>query len=130
MGETATSATIVLIVEDEPLVQAMAVDIIEGAGFPVLTVGSAEQAMAVLEREAGVGILFSDVQMPGMMNGKQLAREASRRWPHLRIILTSGYAADGLGDIPVGAAFLAKPYRAEALERSLLLLAAPTAERK
>lgn len=119
-----TTATI-LIVEDEPLVLAMAADIAEGAGFEVLSACGAEEALEILEQNSQITILFSDVRMPGSMNGKQLACEVARRWPHLKIILTSGYSPDGLGDVPSESYFVAKPYRPDVLERMLHELASP-----
>ena len=107
----------ILIVEDEPLVLAMAADIAEGAGFEVCSACGAQEALEILEQNNQIAILFSDVRMPGLMNGKQLAREVARRWPQLKIILTSGYSPDGLGDVPPGSHFVAKPYRPDVLER-------------
>jgi CheY-like chemotaxis protein len=105
-------AICVLIVDDEPAVRALATDILSDAGFDTIATADANQALHVLTHEADhVDVLFTDVRMPGGMNGLELARVARRNWPDLRVIVTSGYFA---GDFP-SAEFLRKPWSAAEL---------------
>jgi DNA-binding NtrC family response regulator len=105
-------AICVLIVDDEPAVRALATDILSDAGFNTIATADANQALHVLTREAdSVDVLFTDVRMPGGMSGLELARVAKRKWPDLRVIVTSGYFA---GDFP-SVEFLRKPWSASEL---------------
>src|SRR6266545_732479 len=81
---------IVLIVEDEALVRETAVDVLGDAGFQVLEAGNGHDALALLESNPDVRVLFTDLNMPGSMDGLMLAFMASVRWPHLALILSSG----------------------------------------
>lgn len=109
----------VLVVEDEPLIRMDVVDLLEEAGFTVLDVDSGEGALAVLERHPGIGALFTDVDMPGRIDGLALAHEVSRRWPSVRIVVTSGKVNIGIGDLPSGGRFFPKPYSFRQLTQTL-----------
>jgi CheY-like chemotaxis protein len=104
----------VLVVEDEPIVRMYAVDLLQDAGYDVIEAGDAEQALAQLDARADVALMFSDINMPGEMDGFALAREVHRRRPDIRLILTSGKMAmdASVADID---AFVAKPYTADRL---------------
>jgi CheY-like chemotaxis protein len=105
-------AICVLIVDDEPAVRALATDVLSDAGFETIAAADANQALHVLTHDVtNVDVLFTDVRMPGGMNGLELARVAKRNWPALRVIVTSGYFA---GDFP-SADFLRKPWSASEL---------------
>ena len=120
----------VLAVEDEPAVLAAVVEQLADLGYSVLSARDAAEALERLRGPERVDVLFSDVVMPGGMNGVQLAVEAGRLRPGLRVLLTSGYTNEALvgehgmpGDTPV----LAKPYRREELAdrlRSVMRLSA------
>lgn len=102
----------VLVVEDEPLVRMTAADELEEAGFHVLEAANADVALKVLEARADeVQVLFTDVDMPGSMDGLALAEQVNRRWPHIRLLISSGYACPQLGEIPDQGHFVPKPYR-------------------
>ena len=103
---------VVLVVDDEPLVRMNAVDMFEDLGLDVVEAASAEEALVVLERRADISLMFSDCRMPGMC-GPELAEVAARRWPHLRIVLVSGY----VNGTPKGWPLLNKPYRQADLAR-------------
>jgi signal transduction histidine kinase/CheY-like chemotaxis protein len=106
----------VLVVEDSALVRRVAARQLERLGYAVLEAQDAAEAMTRLE--AGpVDLLFTDVVMPGAMTGPQLARAALGRWPHLKVLLTSGFPEAAMRDEPGAAALplLTKPYRAEEL---------------
>ncbi len=112
----------VLAVEDEPAVLAAVVENLADLGYRVLPARDAAEALERLRGPERVDILFSDVVMPGGMNGVQLAVEAGRLRPGLRVLLTSGYTSEALagehgvpGDMPV----LPKPYRREELAERL-----------
>ena len=86
----------VLVVEDDPDVLDIAVSGLLDLGYDVKTAMDAHDALAILRASSGIDVLFSDVVMPGGMNGVQLAVEAQRICPELKILLTSGYAASAL----------------------------------
>lgn len=115
-------APVVLVVEDEPLVLMMALDIIEDAGFEVLSACNAEEAMAILESRDDIGIIFTDINMPGLMNGLLLAHAVRGRWPPIEIIVTSAKALESA--LPDRNRFLPKPYGAGELSKAVRELAA------
>ena len=85
-----------LIVEDEFLLRIDAVDMIADAGFEVVEAGNADQAIEILEARRDITVVFTDIQMPGSMDGLKLARAVRGRWPPIKIIATSGHANVGL----------------------------------
>ncbi len=106
---------VVLLVEDEPLVRMTAADGLEEAGFHVLEAANADVALKVLEvRSDEVQVLFTDVDMPGSMDGMALAEEVHARWPHILLLISSGYARQHPDQIPDHGHFVPKPYRASA----------------
>ncbi|WP_460451582.1 response regulator [Alsobacter sp. SYSU BS001988] len=103
----------VLIVEDDHLVRTMAVAMVEETGLRTLEAEDADKALALLKDPAIAGdvvAVFTDVRMPGRLDGVDLAREIARSWPTVRIIVTSGYAAGRRGELPETAVFLQKPW--------------------
>ncbi|MGF9756929.1 PAS domain S-box protein [Microvirga sp. 0TCS3.31] len=114
----------VLIVEDEPAVLEVASDIFDSLGYDVLTAIDAQKAIAVLESDAAIDVMFSDVIMPNGMNGVELSRKARDMRPDLKILLASGYPmsalpSEGLG---AGVSFISKPYRWTELADKLRML--------
>jgi CheY-like chemotaxis protein len=115
----------VLVVEDDEEVLSAALEGLQDLGYRVVPATNAAQALDILRGDTPVEILFSDIVMPGGMNGVQLAVEARRLRPSIKVLLTSGYAdtvlrqADGLpGDLQV----LGKPYRRAELASKLRLV--------
>ena len=105
---------LVMIVEDEPLIRMYAADLLEDDGFGVVEAATARAALAILEKRNGdVAALFTDVDMPGDMNGLELAGIVYSRWPHIAILVTSGVVRT-VGTLPGGGVFLGKPYAAAA----------------
>ncbi|HEY8381996.1 MAG TPA: response regulator [Microvirga sp.] len=105
---------LVLIAEDEPIIRMLAADILEDDGFEVLEAATARAALAILEKRNGdVAALFTDVDMPGDMNGLELAGIVYSRWPHIAILVTSGVVRS-LGVLPGSGVFLGKPYASTA----------------
>jgi two-component system, response regulator PdtaR len=114
MGQAAIEdPAVVLLVEDELLVRMTAADELEEAGFHVLEAANADVALAVLEvRSDEVQVLFTDIDMPGSMDGMALAEHVHRRWPHVLLLISSGYARPHPDEIPDHGHFVPKPYRA------------------
>ena len=104
MGLSVSKRPLVLIVEDEFLLRMDAAEMIEAAGFEVVEAGNADQAVEILESRPDITVVFTDVQMPGSMDGLKFARAVGGRWPPVKIIATSGRA------LPEGGRFLPKPY--------------------
>jgi two-component system, response regulator PdtaR len=99
----------VLIVEDEFLIAISASAVFERAGFDTIEASNADEAIAVL-RKRDVDLIFTDIRMPGSMDGLKLARYVRDRWPPIKIMVTSGHHLIQNGDLPDGGIFLPKPY--------------------
>jgi DNA-binding NtrC family response regulator len=102
--------TTVLIVEDDVLLRMDAMQMIEEAGFDVVEAATADEAITILEARLDIHVVFTDVDMPGSMNGIRLAEAVRGRWPPIKIIATSGHFSLGSADLPEGGRFIAKPY--------------------
>jgi len=101
----------VLIVEDEPLLRSMAVEFLSEAGLITFEAENATEAIDLLNRRAPeVAVLFTDVRMPGSMDGLELARVAHSLWPWIRVIVTSGAFGKPSDKLPDDADFLRKPW--------------------
>jgi len=111
MGTSATSRPVVLIVEDDFLLRMNAAETIGDAGFDIVEAANADQAIAILETRPDIHVVFTDVQMPGSMDGLKLARFVRGRWPPIKIVATSGFVRVEEDDLPEGSRFLPKPYR-------------------
>ena len=107
---TSPTKQVVLVVEDEPLIRMNAVEMIEEAGFTVLEAVDADEAIRILEERLDITVIFTDIDMPGSMNGIKLAQAVRGRWPPIKIIATSGHFKLKEGDLPDGGRFLTKPY--------------------
>ncbi len=110
---------VVLVVEDEFLIRLSAVESIQEAGFEVVEAASADEAIAILESRLDISVLFTDIQMPGSMDGLKLAAAVRNRWPPIKIMATSGQVRLSPGDLPQGGLFLPKPYNAAVLMNTL-----------
>jgi len=95
-SEVVGGAERLLVVEDDPGVRELTVEMLANLGYQVTTAANAAEAMVVLESEAEIDLLFSDVVMPGGVSGVSLARKAGKLRPGLRVLLTSGYVAEGV----------------------------------
>jgi CheY-like chemotaxis protein len=105
----------VLVVDDEVFARLFAVQIFLDQGYTVLEAGSAEEGLDVLDRNDDVDVLFTDISMPGEMDGLQLVRHVQAGHPHIAFVVTSGHGAPSDALLPKGSLFLAKPYTAHAL---------------
>jgi CheY-like chemotaxis protein len=120
---TPVARPVVLVVEDEPLLRMMAADIVEEAGMQPVEAADADAAIEILERRTDVRILFSDIRMPGSMDGLKLADAVRTRWPAINIILTSGHCTKADIDSRLADLFFPKPYKFGPLEAALQSLA-------
>jgi CheY-like chemotaxis protein len=111
MSDVATKRPVVLVVEDEALIRLYAVDMITAAGYSVLEAATADEAISILEARRDISILFTDIQMPGSIDGLKLAHAVRNRWPPIKIITSSGHVKLTKDDLPDGARFVGKPYR-------------------
>ena len=103
------SPTNVLVVEDEMVLRMRAVDIVEDAGFTAVEAVNADEALSILEKRSDIALLFSDIQMPGSMDGLKLAYAVHARWPSIKIILVSGQIKLSDADKPANSLFFGKP---------------------
>ena len=110
MAYSETKLPVVLIVEDEFLIRMGAVDMIRSAGFDVVEAENADEAIFILEGRLDIAVVFTDVQMPGSMDGLKLAAAIRGRWPPIKIVATSGLLRFSQDDLPPGGRFLPKPY--------------------
>src|SRR4051794_20326433 len=111
LGSTAVPN--VLIVEDEMILRMRAVDIVQDAGFRSVEAVNADQAISILESRSDISILFTDIQMPGSMDGLKLAHAVHDRWPSIKIILVSGQVRPSEAERPVDSRFFGKPLGVE-----------------
>jgi CheY-like chemotaxis protein len=100
----------VLIVEDESLIRMNAIAMVEEAGFDAVAASDADEAIRILESRNDIRAVFTDVHMPGSMDGVRLASVVRNRWPPVALIVTSRHTKVPEGDLPSGSKFLAKPY--------------------
>lgn len=122
-AEPGPARALILVVEDEPIVRKVAAEMLEEAGYAVIAADGPRQALLALEARGEIHLLFTDVRMPGDIDGIELAALVRTRWPQVRLLVTSGYEARD--DLPVGGRFLSKPYKpAEMLRHVSELMAA------
>lgn len=117
---------VVLIVEDEPIVLMNAMMFVESAGFEVISATSADQAVQILESRLDVRIVFTDIDMPGSMDGMKLAAAIRGRWPPIELIVTSGNDITE-SDLPLRGLFFSKPYLATDIVSAMHSFALPIA---
>jgi CheY-like chemotaxis protein len=116
---SAARPVVVLIVEDDVLIRMNAADVIAADGFEVIEAATADHAITFLENRLDITIVFTDIQMPGSMDGLKLAAAIRRRWPPIMIVATSGLVNVTKKDLPEGGRFLTKPYSPEQIIRTL-----------
>ena len=114
---------IVLIVEDDPLLRMLSSEMIQEDGYDVVEAGHAEEAILILETRPDIDIMFTDINMPGSMDGLKLAHYVRDRWPPIRIITTTGRSDLALDVLPSNSQFLPKPYQASDITAALHRLA-------
>jgi CheY-like chemotaxis protein len=108
--EIAMATNVVLVVEDDAMIRMDVVSMIEDAGFDVLEAVDADEAIGILESRSDITVVFTDIEMPGSMNGLKLAFAVRDRWPPVAIIIASGRIRPQPDEMPTEVAFLRKPY--------------------
>jgi PAS domain S-box-containing protein len=124
-------AETILVVEDDAEVRASVTVQLESLGYKAITAPGAPEALAIIDGGAAFDLLFTDVIVPGPMNGRHLAEEAAKRRPHLKVLFTSGYTEDAIihhGRLDPGVLLLPKPYRKSDLARMLRRALAATGD--
>ena len=129
MSTSLESTPVVLLVEDEELLRALAAWRLEEAGFEVVQAANATEALELMNSRPDVDVLFTDVQMPGLLDGMGLAKKIHEQRPNVLLLITSGNVRPGKGEIPDHGHFLAKPYRCQDVISEIDALAREAAER-
>jgi two-component system, response regulator PdtaR len=113
---------VVLIVEDEMLIRMGAVDLVLSAGYEALEARDADEAIRILEARHDIDLVFTDVQMPGTMDGIKLANFIRGRWPPVKLLVASGNAIIEESSLPSGSRFFSKPYDDHAITDAMAKL--------
>lgn len=100
---------IALVVDDEPLIRMDTADMVADAGYHVIEATTADEAYEFLKQHSSLKVLFTDIQMPGDLDGLALARYVGEHWPHICVVVASGAVSPALGALPDTARFLSKP---------------------
>jgi CheY-like chemotaxis protein len=109
MSHAGIPKPVVLVVEDETLIRLHAMEMIRASGFEVVEATNADEAVAILEARADVVAIFTDIQMPGSMDGLKLAQAVRDRWPPIKILAASGNVTLSRNDLPSGDSFCKNP---------------------
>ena len=104
------SPAVVLVVEDNPIILMCALDLVATAGFQGIGATNADEAIALLEARADIHLVFTDVEMPGEIDGVKLAHYIRNRWPPIHLIVASGRTILEESQLPTGSRFFSKPY--------------------
>jgi CheY-like chemotaxis protein len=127
MSFSSVKRPVILVVEDDFLIRMHAAEMIADAGFDVVEAASADQAILILEARLDITVVFTDIQMPGSMDGLKLAAAIRGRWPPIKIVATSGLVDVRQDELPEGGRFLPKPYRPDQVLGVLRELTSPAA---
>jgi CheY-like chemotaxis protein len=119
VAEFKKAKDLVLVVEDEALIRMNSADVIRDLGFEVMEAVDADHAVSLLETVPGITVVFTDIQMPGSIDGLLLAAVVRDRWPPVALLVTSGKLRPASSDMPTGARFISKPYLPSELEEQL-----------
>ncbi len=110
---------VVLVVEDEPILRMMAVDLVERAGFEAVEAAGSNDAIRILETRPDIRVVFTDIDMPGGLDGMKLAAAIRDRWPPIELIITSGKNKPAPADMPPRGLFFSKPYKRDEVTAAL-----------
>lgn len=117
-------SAVILVVEDDPIIRMSAVSLLETAGFETLEAADADAAIVILEARSDVRLVFTDVDMPGTMDGLKLAHHIRDRWPPVQLIVASGKAILEESNLPKGARFFSKPYVEQTIVETMVAMLA------
>ncbi len=109
-GRSQPLGRVVLVVEDEAMIRMGALDMVRCAGFEGIAASNADDAIRLLEARPDIHLVFTDISMPGSMDGLRLAHYVRNRWPPVLLIVVSGHLAVGQSELPIGAKLFRKPY--------------------
>jgi len=115
---------VVLVVEDDAIIRMGAVDLVLTAGYRALEAQDADEAIRILEARNDIDLVFTDVEMPGTMDGIKLSEFIRDRWPPVKIIVASGKAILEESSLPEGSRFFSKPYNDNAITDTMARLLA------
>jgi CheY-like chemotaxis protein len=110
MGSAIVGKRLVLVVEDQAFIRMNAADIVTDAGFEAIEACGADEALPLLGSRDDIWTIFTDINMPGSMDGLKLCHVVRERWPWIKFIVTSGVATLAAHDLPSGGCFIKKPY--------------------
>ncbi|WP_312017491.1 response regulator [Bradyrhizobium sp. AUGA SZCCT0431] len=116
---------VVLVVEDEMMLRMRVVDMVEDAGYVPVEAVDADEAMAILRSRSDIALMLTDVQMPGSMNGLQLAHAVRENWPPIKIILASGQLKLSGSEIPLDSRFFGKPLQSDEIIAEMRVMLGP-----
>ena len=111
---------VVLVVEDDTLIRLGALDLVENAGCVAVEASNADEAIRILESRPDIRLVFTDIDMPGSMDGLKLSHYVRNRWPPIHIIVASGKAIVAESELPAGARFFPKPYQHEPIAAAIV----------
>ena len=104
------NAPVVLVVEDQPLIRMSALDLVSAAGYAGIDASNADEAIRILEIRPDIRLVFTDIEMPGSMDGLQLAHLIRARYPYVHLMVASGKVMAQQNQLPAGSKFFPKPY--------------------
>jgi CheY-like chemotaxis protein len=110
---------VVLVVEDEPIQRLEMIALVEEAGFTAVEAWDADHAVSILEARLDIHLVFTDIEMPGSMDGLKLAAAIRHRWPPIEIIVTSAGTRPDIASLPARSMFLPKPINPDAAIRAM-----------
>lgn len=115
------SSVVVLVVDDEPLIRMNAVDVLEDHGFAAIEAEDADAALVQLAAHPAINVLFTDINMPGRLDGLDLARQVHALRPDIQLIITSGKMRPAESEIPDDGTFFSKPYNGETIAKLIAM---------
>jgi two-component system, response regulator PdtaR len=119
-------SVVVLVVEDNALIRIGVLDLVRDAGFEALEAENADEAIALLDSRSDISLVFTDVRMPGTMDGIKLAAHIRERWPPVHLMVASGHGIAEGRVLPEGARFFSKPYDGNTLLATMVSMLGPT----
>lgn len=115
---------VVLIVENSAIIRMGAVELVKSAGYEALEARDSDEAIRILEQRQDIDLVFTDVQMPGTMDGIKLSHYIRDRWPPVKLMVASGNAILEESSLPQGSKFFPKPYDDKSIVEAMAMLLA------